>query len=72
MSDLDKVDNVAASLVRNYGKLGEFALLIRTNGTSTAVRVIGPKADVTVMSEFLHRAAEVMFNGPEQSEVKVN
>lgn len=72
MTDLDNTDADAVALIGTYAGQGEFALIIRTNGSNTHVRVIGPSADVTVLSRFLQLAAETLFNGPNIESIKVN
>lgn len=63
-NNLEKTDEIAASLIGIYRKLGEFAVLVRTTPDKQTVRVICPQMDVTYTSEFLHLCADTLFNGP--------
>lgn len=63
MSDLDKTDEVAANLARAYQRQGEFCIVVRTDVRTKNIRLIYPKIDVTQVSELLHKAADVLFDG---------
>ena len=66
MSDrLSKLDAVSASLVSAYAREGIFAAVVRVmRGTDNDVRVISVRTDIPKLSEFLHLAADVIFDGP--------
>jgi hypothetical protein len=61
---LDKLDALAASLVRTYRAHGEFAVIMRTNAQDVRnLRLIYPQTDVTLAAELLHQAADALFDG---------
>lgn len=63
VSNLDKNDEVAASLVKLYQRDGEFCVVIRTDSSHNNMRVIMPQIDATVASEFMRKAADSVFDG---------
>ena len=66
MSDiLAHLDELSASLVSAYAKAGRFAAVVRAmDGSDADVRVISVRTDIPKLTEFLHLAADVIFNGP--------
>jgi len=62
---LDKLDDLAASLVSAYAREGKFCVITRAmDSADSDVRVIAVQTDVTKLSEFLRIAADVLFEGP--------
>lgn len=63
MTNLEKTDAVSASLAKTYVALGEFCIIVRTDRETDNIRLIFPQTDVTLVSELLARAGELLFNG---------
>jgi len=68
--ELDEADKAAARLAHAYQLLGEVCIVVRTIPGSGNVRAICPQMGAPVLSEFLHKAADAVFNGPAVTKVR--
>lgn len=59
----DQLDRVATSLIEAYHRSGEFAMIVRTYNNGD-IRCISPQIGAEITSEFLRKAADVLFDGP--------
>lgn len=65
MSNLDKLDRVAESLIRAYQREGgEFCIVIRTlGGDAKSIRAIYHQIGAVPVAQLLNRAADMIFDG---------
>ena len=61
MTPLETVDLAAANIARAYQLLGAMSVTVRQSGSE--LRVIAPGVGVPPTAEFLHKAADMIFDG---------
>lgn len=68
--ELEACDKAAAELARAYQLLGVVSITVRTVPDSPNVKAICPAIGIPAISEFLHKAANALFNGPAMMRVR--